>query len=79
MTPAPGRDNAELVRKRLDTLRVRTVRAYAAIAQWSPNDRPLKVVKAHLDNIDAYLTEVEGEIDQCTKSNRASSTSRKRN
>jgi hypothetical protein len=74
-----GRDNPTAIRQRLDTLRQRTVRSYAAIEQWKPNDRPLKVVKAHLDNIDAYLSEVEKEIDRCTPSNRASSTSRKRN
>lgn len=83
MSDAPKigpRDNADKLRERLNALRQRTVKTYAVLElQWKPNDRPLKVVKAHLDNIEAYLTEVEREIDRCTKSNPASSTSRKRN
>lgn len=75
MTP---RDNPDAIRERLDALHKRVVRHYAAIEQWNPNDRPLKVVKAHLDNITAYLDEVEREIDRCTPSSRKSSRSRRR-
>jgi hypothetical protein len=61
-TTIPPRDDPKAIAKRLDAIRQRIVREYAAIAQWNPNDRPLKVVRAHLTNIEAYLDEVEQEI-----------------
>lgn len=61
-TTITPRDNITEITKRLEALRKRIVQDYAAIAQWSPNDRPLKVVRAHLSNIEAYIDEVEQEI-----------------
>lgn len=75
MTP---RDNPPAIEARLEKFKWRVIRAYAAVKQWEPNDRPLKIVKAHLENIDAYIKEVEKEIRRCTQSSRSSSRSRKR-
>jgi hypothetical protein len=72
------RDNPVDVRQRLDTARLRARIQHTAIAQWSPNDRPLKVVKAHIDNINVYLDAVEKEIARCTQPSRKSSKSQKR-
>lgn len=63
------RDDIADIRLRLTECWKRTIRIRWAIGQWKPNDRPLKVVKAHIANAEDYLIKIEEELQQCTPSN----------